>query len=181
MAFSDSMKNKLKSPSEYAKSPGRCPVCNSTQIEGHSVEIDSNMATQSVTCLECGAAWDDQYKLMGYANLEDGNGKEIRPNRSQKEIVALFDQINKADIISIDDGPVLTSWNASPVSKKFDAENEILHFTWDDEGLVFSIILCEDGLREAVVDGNEIRVWEKDSGEDCTIRLLRTAPFDIEA
>ena len=50
-------KNYIKSG--YAK----CPKCKDDNIEGGSVEIDANGASQDVICLACGAEWTDIYKL----------------------------------------------------------------------------------------------------------------------
>lgn len=41
----------------------KCPKCKSENIEGGSVEIDCNGASQDVTCLDCNAEWTDIYTL----------------------------------------------------------------------------------------------------------------------
>jgi len=38
----------------------------STSREGGEVNIHAGYATQEVTCDDCCAEWDDQYKLVGY-------------------------------------------------------------------------------------------------------------------
>jgi len=61
---------------EYAEKLGRfCPQCGSEDdIEGNQVEIDAGGAWQEISCLGCGATWDDVYVLTGFANLEPGEG-----------------------------------------------------------------------------------------------------------
>lgn len=41
-----------------------CPFCNSQDIEGHFVEIDSRGAAQLVSCNACGERWTDIYSLV---------------------------------------------------------------------------------------------------------------------
>lgn len=49
----------------------QCPApgCRSEDLEGNEISIDGGVATQEMTCLECGASWMDVYKLVGYSNL----------------------------------------------------------------------------------------------------------------
>lgn len=46
----------------------QCPYCNSYNIEGQEINIDSGSAWQDVSCNECGQEWQDTYTLTGYAN-----------------------------------------------------------------------------------------------------------------
>ncbi len=55
---------------KYRANPYQCPHCESDDIEGGSVEVDASMAWQPITCNECGATWNDTYKLTGYSELE---------------------------------------------------------------------------------------------------------------
>ena len=56
---------------EYvAKLGTNCPVCQSTQLGGSSVDIDGGVASQDVYCKTCGASWNDTYTLTGYTNLD---------------------------------------------------------------------------------------------------------------
>lgn len=47
-----------------------CPFCDSEDIEGGPVEVDAGCATQEIDCHTCGKSWNDQYKLVGYAEVE---------------------------------------------------------------------------------------------------------------
>lgn len=40
-----------------------CPFCDSTQIEGGSVEVNDGGAFQEVNCLDCESEWHDMYTL----------------------------------------------------------------------------------------------------------------------
>lgn len=56
---------------EYVATLGtNCPVCQSTQLEGSSVDIDGGFASQEIWCKTCGASWNDTYTLTGYTNLD---------------------------------------------------------------------------------------------------------------
>lgn len=50
---------------------GKCPVCRSTNITGGEVNVDAGTASQEISCGECDATWNDVYKLVGYAELEE--------------------------------------------------------------------------------------------------------------
>ena len=41
-----------------------CPFCKSGDIEGGSIEIDSDYAAQEVSCNECSEEWTEIYKLV---------------------------------------------------------------------------------------------------------------------
>ena len=65
-----------KMEQEYLEnSGGKCPVCNSDDINADSVELDGSQGYGNVDCAECGATWTDIYKLAGIDNLEVGNVK----------------------------------------------------------------------------------------------------------
>ena len=56
---------------EYVATLGtNCPVCQSTQLEGSSVDIDGGGASQDIYCKTCGASWTDTYTRTGYTNLD---------------------------------------------------------------------------------------------------------------
>lgn len=46
---------------------GHCPYCGGSQIEGGSVDVDGNSASQEIRCLDeaCGRSWYDEYTLTG--------------------------------------------------------------------------------------------------------------------
>lgn len=55
------------SQQQYIKSKGvKCPFCGSEDISGEEVNIDGGSASQSVSCMECNASWNDHYHLGGY-------------------------------------------------------------------------------------------------------------------
>ena len=55
---------------EYVATLGtNCPVCQSTELEGSSVDIDGGVASQEIWCKTCGASWNDTYTLTGYTDL----------------------------------------------------------------------------------------------------------------
>ena len=55
---------------EYRQHGGEiCPNCQHEVVEGESVEVDGNVATQERRCSACGATWVGVYHLVGYADL----------------------------------------------------------------------------------------------------------------
>lgn len=52
----------------------RCPICKSGDINGDQVEIDGNVAWQRVSCVDCGAVWEDVYTLTGVNIVSFGYG-----------------------------------------------------------------------------------------------------------
>lgn len=64
----------MKTSKEYAALHGsHCPVCNSYNIRaGGAMGQDDAIVWQTAECHECGSTWVDQYRLIGYSDLEDG-------------------------------------------------------------------------------------------------------------
>jgi hypothetical protein len=54
-----------KSAEKYIQAGGvSCLYCNSTDLEGQSVDIEDGSAFQKVVCRDCGQGWVDIYKLV---------------------------------------------------------------------------------------------------------------------
>jgi transcription initiation factor TFIIIB Brf1 subunit/transcription initiation factor TFIIB len=61
---------------EYIVNSGAiCPACKSNNISSDYLEADGPSATAEVMCHECGATWYDNYKLVGFTNLNQGETK----------------------------------------------------------------------------------------------------------
>jgi hypothetical protein len=60
------------SDAEYIKSGGNtCPNCRRKgTLEGGNVEVSGTEAYQTVICIDCGAKFEDVFKLIGYADLD---------------------------------------------------------------------------------------------------------------
>lgn len=56
----------MKSQAEYLHSFGHCPFCDSSEIEGASIDVNADVASQEVSCTDCGASWLDHYQLSAY-------------------------------------------------------------------------------------------------------------------
>ena len=55
---------------EYIERGGNnCPKCESDDIEGGIVQVDSNTAYQDVSCNECETEWRDFYTLTSHEIL----------------------------------------------------------------------------------------------------------------
>lgn len=59
----------MKTQAEYRESFAHCPQCDSDEIEGDSFDCTGDAVTQEVTCLKCGAEWEDVYTLDGFNPL----------------------------------------------------------------------------------------------------------------
>lgn len=59
-------------PEQYVESAGiQCPICHTQNVRTTgSLEADGTFAIQHVKCGNCGAAWTDEYRLIGYSDLE---------------------------------------------------------------------------------------------------------------
>ncbi len=58
------------SPAHYtAQGGGCCTVCGSGDLRADGMEMDGPVAWQPITCLACGAEWNDLYRLQGYDDL----------------------------------------------------------------------------------------------------------------
>ncbi len=56
---------------KYVENGGaKCPYCNSEDISGGFVEIDTYGAWQPITCNACNKSWRDLYKLIGVEEVE---------------------------------------------------------------------------------------------------------------
>lgn len=94
------------------------------------------------------------------------------------KVESIVNQISNADVITVDDGPLLHSCEANDVTGE--ADNDVLVFTWvDEEGLEFQSIINEGALAEATFTGNELHVKDT-SGEDTTIKIFNLAPKNFE-
>lgn len=56
------------------KGGNTCPQCGGCEIIGHAVEVAGLQAVQEVTCNDCGAAWEDNYRFVGYTLTDEGIG-----------------------------------------------------------------------------------------------------------
>ena len=62
----------MKYREEYLKNGGIfCPFCKNQDIEGGSVDIIASEAIQEVSCVSCGGAWRDTYKLHAVETIEN--------------------------------------------------------------------------------------------------------------
>ncbi len=56
----------MRTQKEYLNSSHLCPACGKGNVEGGPVEIDEGTALQEVSCIDCGADWNDHYKLISF-------------------------------------------------------------------------------------------------------------------
>ena len=66
-------KEKPMTNRQYAKTGGnQCPFCRGKRVEaaGAIMPDDRDAATLDVECRDCGRAWKDVYRLVGYETYE---------------------------------------------------------------------------------------------------------------
>lgn len=51
-----------------------CPFCGSDNLDGESVDIDANGASQEVSCFDCGGVWQDNYRLTSFTVIQAPKG-----------------------------------------------------------------------------------------------------------
>ena len=49
-----------------------CPHCGSDDLESSTIDLDCDMATVYVQCLDCKSDWYDEYKFVGISNFRLG-------------------------------------------------------------------------------------------------------------
>ena len=59
----------LSSAGYAAEGGSRCPFCGSTDLTGHSIDVEAGGASQRVDCNVCDRSWFDCYTLTGYEPL----------------------------------------------------------------------------------------------------------------
>jgi len=63
-------KGLLMSATTYVAAKGDlCPACQSTEVSGHGTDCARGEIALEMICSNCGASWDDVYKLTGYRGL----------------------------------------------------------------------------------------------------------------
>lgn len=55
---------------EYLKNHGRCPWCDSTQLEFGDISDKGRNMEQAVVCLDCDKEWSDLYTMIGFQPKE---------------------------------------------------------------------------------------------------------------
>ena len=86
-----------------------------------------------------------------------------------KKIESLLEQIEKSDVVVVDDSPYLHYANVLGMPSG-NPEMPILEMTWVDEEQDFSVQFTEGNLDRANFKDNEIRLQNSD-GEDSVINL----------
>ena len=74
--------NRLELVKKYLACSHECPFCGSGNISGDSVEIESGVAYQLVSCNECERDWTDWYQLVGIKVIHDEKGKCVLDDAS---------------------------------------------------------------------------------------------------
>lgn len=87
--------------------------------------------------------------------------------------------LETADIVVVDDGPMLSDWEIASVEGTPD--NEVAYFSWESEGESFSAILTEEGIEGATYDPEKKAFFLTDhEGNDLKINLGQYTPLAAE-
>jgi C4-type Zn-finger protein len=63
----------MKTKEQYLKDSGKCPYCNSEQLEGNGHDYEGDGVIQVILCQDCGNRWEDVFRLYDVEFL--GGGK----------------------------------------------------------------------------------------------------------
>lgn len=85
-------------------------------------------------------------------------------------IEKFFALLNVANAVTVDDGAMLTEWEAERLTG--DTDNQVVRFTWTDGECEYSDILTEGGIAEGVFDSDGKFVVENIEGEKTVIRFF---------
>lgn len=62
-----------------------CPVCESSDCDFNGgIEGEADAYYSSVSCNNCGATWEEMYKLVGYINLNLSTSVKVEPMKPFK-------------------------------------------------------------------------------------------------
>ena len=78
-------------------------------------------------------------------------------NFTERNKMNAYEMLQKADAVRIDSGPLLEEWDISPIEGIGDIE--IASFSWEDDGLGYTLSLTEDSFNNGV--------WLKDGTFQC--------------
>lgn len=95
-----------------------------------------------------------------------------------KKVQAFLDLLNRAEVIRVDQSPLLTHATVGvPIG---DADNEVVTLEWESESLGYSVTLTEGGLESGTL--NPATGWfELEDAEGNTTQLFlgRVIPVDV--
>lgn len=121
-------------------------------------------------------------ELANYLNgqteiLKAQQRDEQKAPKPPTKVEQLYGLICHASCITVDNSPLLNSWEESDIIDEGD--NEVIKFNWSDgEGLDYSVAITEDGLEGADFDRHNLKL--KDSkGYHTVISLYNLAPVII--
>lgn len=97
----------------------------------------------------------------------------------RNKVAKFMDLLGMADIVMVDDGPMLSSWDSSPATGTPD--NEIARFSWEDGGHIYSVTVTEAAVQNAeyVPDTCSFLMDDHD-GERIKINLGRYTGLEVE-
>ena len=88
--------------------------------------------------------------------------------------------LNAAQAVTVDEGPLLTDWEASPVTGELD--NQVVCFTWTDGEHEYSCKLDEEGIAAGDFHPEGKFVCGDHEGEVTVIRFFKLEPItSVEA
>lgn len=94
------------------------------------------------------------------------------------QVASFLALLESADAVNLE-SPLLTSWDVSEPNGA--DSNQVAHFQWtDDDGLVFSVTLSEEGIAKGQWAGNSFFCEDAD-GEEVQLTLYRLVPIAPQA
>lgn len=96
------------------------------------------------------------------------------------KVEKFMELLGTADIVMVDDGPMLTDWEVAP--REDSPENEVIRFSWESEGYSYSVIFTEEGI-EGVRYDPVLKAFflEDDEGQETKLNLGNYKSLDVDA
>lgn len=97
------------------------------------------------------------------------------------KIIWFLNLLNKTDLVTIDNGPYLSSWDLDTESESHD-ENQVVCFSWESEGEDYYSILTESGITNGTYYQEDSKfVCEDHEGKKIVICLFKLQKINMKS
>lgn len=106
-----------------------------------------------------------------------GQEHSEKPTADQQSKLQMFmNLLEKANAVTIDNGPVLINWSTSSIEGVRD--NCLVRFSWVDEDFTFATVLDEGGISDGNFSDDGVFVCEDNEGDTTEIRMFALAQIN---
>ncbi len=148
--------NASRDESAILKWINSCLNCNTNHMQVAAKQVETICAPQQT---------EDST-----AKVEQGADEAAQGN-----VARLLKMLGKADAVTVDNGPLLTSWNLDDIVG--DMDNGLVRYTWTEDGMDFSCTLDEGGIAEGHFQEDGVFVCQDNEDETTEIRMFSLVPL----